>query len=389
MSEQPLTAPPLNLAVIWMDWYAYHIARLQGLMSVPRFAGSVVGIELVGGAGFYPGLKFREQSRARLPIQTLLPDCSWHDAGQLRLARLLWARLSELNPAAVLVPGYATLPALAAALWARRYRKTSILMTESTAYDHERVGWKELLKARMLRLLFDVAVTGGTAHRRYLEQLGFPKDKVARYYDVVDNSTLAVMTAELRQSGANPLGLGSRTYFLYVGRMAPEKNVEGLLQAWIAYRDEGGNWPLVLVGDGPALPELRAMAAKSEHRDEVHFPGLKTAQELPAYYAFAGCFVLPSTREPWGLVVNEAMASSLPVLVSSRCGSAEDLVEEGRNGFTFDPRGGELKASLDKIASLSADELTAMGARSSHIIAAYSPQNFGFQVESILQMAEA
>jgi 1,2-diacylglycerol 3-alpha-glucosyltransferase len=380
---------PPRLAVIWMDWYAYHIARVQGLLSVPQFAGSVVGIELVGGVGFYPGLSFREQARKQLPIHTLLPDCSWHEAGQLRLARLLWARLNLLKPAAVMVPGYATLPALAAALWARVHGKTSILMTESTAYDHERVGWKELIKAKLLRLLFDVAVTGGTAHRRYLEQLGFPKDKVARYYDVVDNSTLAQETLDLRRFGAGLFGLPLHPYFLYVGRMAPEKNVEGLLGAWFAYRDEGGDWPLVLVGDGSALPELRIMAAKSQYGSEVHFAGMKTSHDLPAYYAFAGCFVLPSTREPWGLVVNEAMASSLPVLVSSRCGSAEDLVEEGKNGFTFDPHSQELKARLRQIASFSEKELRAMGIRSSEIIAAYSPQNFGFEVESILQLAGA
>jgi 1,2-diacylglycerol 3-alpha-glucosyltransferase len=262
-------------------------------------------------------------------------------------------------------------------------------MTESTAYDHERVGWKELIKAKLLRLLFDVAVTGGTAHRRYLEQLGFPKDKVARYYDVVDNSTLAEETLDLRRFGAGLFGLPLHPYFLYVGRMAPEKNVEGLLEAWFAYRDEGGDWPLVLVGDGLALPGLRIMAAKSRYGSEVHFAGLKTSRDLPAYYAFAGCFVLPSTREPWGLVVNEAMASSLPVIVSSRCGSAEDLVEEGKNGFTFDPHSQELKARLRQIASFSEEELRAMGIRSSEIIAAYSPQNFGFEVESILQLAGA
>jgi glycosyltransferase involved in cell wall biosynthesis len=389
MSKHPVPTLPLRLAIIWIDWYAYHIARLQGLLSVPQFAGSVVGIELVGGVGVYAGLRFREQAREQLPIHTLLPDCNWQQTGQLRLARLLWARLNQLKPAAVMIPGYSTLPALAAALWTRRHRRTSILMTESTAADHVRVGWKELIKAKLLRLLFDVAVTGGTAHRRYLEQLGFPKGKVARYYDVVDNAALAVKTSELRRTGPNSFGLPLRPYFLYVGRMSPEKNVEGLLQAWLAYRDEGGEWPLILVGDGPALAGLQAVAAKSQHGSEVHFAGLRTSRELPAFYAFAGCFVLPSVREPWGLVVNEAMASSLPVLVSSRCGSAEDLVEEGQNGFIFDPRSQELKAKLSRIASLSDDQLRAMGSRSSQIIAAYSPQNFGCQVESILEMAGA
>jgi 1,2-diacylglycerol 3-alpha-glucosyltransferase len=389
MSKHPVPTLPLRLAIIWIDWYAYHIARLQGLLSVPQFAGNVIGIELVGGVGVYAGLRFREQAREQLPIHTLLPDCNWQQAGQLRLARLLWKHLNQLRPAAVLIPGYSTLPALAAAVWTRWHKGISILMTESTAADHVRAGWKELIKAKVLRLLFDVAVAGGIPQRRYLEQLGFPKTKVASYYDVVDNVALARNTSDLRRIGPKSFGLPLQPYFLYVGRMAPEKNVEGLLQAWLAYRDEGGSWPLVLVGDGPALPALQVVAAKTPHGSEVHFAGLRSSRELPAFYAFAGCFVLPSVREPWGLVVNEAMASSLPVLVSSRCGSAEDLVEEGQNGFTFDPRSQELKAKLSHIASLSDDQLRAMGSRSSEIIAAYSPQNFGFQVESILQMAGA
>lgn len=383
MPKQPV---PPRLAVIWIDWYAYHIARLQGLLSVPQFAGRVVGIELVGGAGVHAGLRFREQARERLPIHTLLPDCDWQQAGQLRLSRLLWERLSQLKPAAVMIPGYATLPALAAALWARLHKRTSILMTESSAADHSRVFWKELIKAKLLRLFFDLAVTGGAAHRRYLEQLGFPMAKVAGYYDVVDNEALEAKTSELRRTGPDSFGLPLRPYFLYVGRMSPEKNVEGLLEAWLTYREQGGEWPLVLVGDGPAFRELQAAAAKSQHGGEVHFAGLRTSRELPAFYAFAGCFVLPSVREPWGLVVNEAMASGLPVLVSSRCGSAEDLVEEGQNGFTFDPQAHELTARLHSIASLSGDQLRTMGRRSSQIITAYSPRNFGSQVQSILEM---
>jgi 1,2-diacylglycerol 3-alpha-glucosyltransferase len=69
----------------------------------------------------------------------------------------------------------------------------------------------------------------------------------------------------------------------------------------------------------------------------VLLPGFKQYSELPVYYGLASAFVHASTSEPWGLVVNEAMASGLPVLVSNQCGCAPDLVREDRNGFTFDP----------------------------------------------------
>jgi 1,2-diacylglycerol 3-alpha-glucosyltransferase len=379
----------VRVVVIWIDWYPYHVARLRGLLSTPELAGRVAGIELVGGIGVHNGLRFREAIPAGLPVRTLMPGADWRSAGQMRLARKLWGALHQMNPRAVLVPGYYSVPALVAALWARMHRRTSILMTESTAHDHIRAGWKEAFKALLIRMLFDSAIAGGRAHVRYLEQLGFPRDRIAHYYDVVDNSSFTGLAEKLRNSRAAGWGLPDSPYFLYVGRIAPEKNLECLVAAWEGYRDSGGTWPLVLVGDGPSLDGLRRMAACSPYAEEIHFAGQKSSEELPAYYSFAGCFVLPSTREPWGLVVNEAMASGLPVLVSSRCGSVEDLVEEGGNGFAFAPKPAELTARLVQIAAMSDARRRAMGLRSQQIIASYSPHNFGMQVQTLLHTAGA
>ena len=369
------------VAVIWIDWYAYHVARFAGLDNTPSLAGKVVGLEMVSGAGVHAGLRFREELPEGLAIETLMPGASWGEVSKLRLAVALWRRLSELRPKVVLVPGYYTLPGIAAALWARTHRRSSVLMTESTAFDHKRNGVRELLKKLVIRSLFDWAVTGGRAHVRYLEQLGFRRDRITGCYDVVDNETirraaLSLRAAERRQSEA--------PYFLYVGRLAEEKNVETLLGSWIRYREEGGEWPLVLAGDGPRRPALEAMAKASRFGGDITFTGLKSQRELLPFYAFAGCFVLPSTREPWGLVVNEAMAAELPVLVSRRCGCREDLVIEGENGFSFDPEDqAALTAGLHSIERLSAEQRTRMGTRSGEIISAYTPRGFGRAIASI------
>ena len=395
-ARRDVKSPSLRLAVIWIDWYAYHVARFAGLQATPALAGRVAGIELVGGIGVHAGLQFREPLPADLPVHTLLPHSSWQQASQLRLARLLWQQLSRLDPEAVLVPGYYTLPALAAALWAKVHGRTSLLMTESTAQDHTRSRWKEAVKSAGLRLLFEGAVTGGRAHRRYLNDLRFPSEHVGRFYDVVDNAAIEQSTSDLRRSlpeedsasRAMP-DLPSSPYFLYVGRLAPEKNIDGLLAAWLRYREEGGRWPLVLVGDGPAAASLRAFAASSPYGPEVHFAGHRGSRELAPFYAFAGCFVLPSKREPWGLVVNEAMAAGLPVLVSNRCGSAEDLLDEGGNGYSFDPHSiDQLTHCLKCISSLSRDDLERMGKQSTERITAYSPKNFGQEIARLLRGQE-
>ena len=264
-------------------------------------------------------------------------------------------------------------------------------MTESTNYDHVRVGWKEALKRVVLRLCFNWAVAGGKDHVSYLRELGFPADRIAGCYDVVDNAMFRDGTAALRESATpEQFGLPGSPYFVYVGRHAPEKNVRQLIDSWISYRNGGGSWPLVLVGDGPEHNALRHVANASPYASDVYFPGLKSSRELLPFYAFAGCFVLPSTREPWGLVVNEAMASSLPVIVSDRCGCAADLVEAGSNGFLFSPSQPEqLTQALNRIASLERAELHSMALGSAARIRAYSPQRFGAEVAQIVDAPPA
>jgi glycosyltransferase involved in cell wall biosynthesis len=235
----------------------------------------------------------------------------------------------------------------------------------------------------LIRALFDWAIAGGTAHRRYLEDLGFPMQRVMRFYDVVDNTYFRDRSNELRKFPASDFSLPPG-YFLYIGRLSEEKNVHGLLEEWSNYRQAGGTWPLVIVGNGPAYTDLQRRASLSPFATGIHFAGHKGFQDLPVYYAFAKCFILPSTREPWGLVVNEAMAAGLPVIVSTRCGCAEDLVDPGKNGFIFDPaRTGDLAGCMRRMEDATPFELEQMGANSLEIIGHYSPVAFGNEVALI------
>jgi 1,2-diacylglycerol 3-alpha-glucosyltransferase len=372
-----------DVVVIWIDWYPYHVARFRGLANNPSLRGRVTGVELVGGVGVHQGLKFREDLPTDLPVITLMPEHSWRDVSQVSVAVKLWKQISALDPEFVLIPGYYTLPGLAAAIWARVHQRTSVLMTESTAIDHKRVFWKELLKGFGMRVLFDWAIAGGRAHFDYLRQLGFKKTKIVGAYNVVDNDFFSKGADALRSAA---LFQHSQPYFLFVGRLAAEKNVRGLLNSWLSYRRQGGSWPLVLVGEGPEASALKATAVASEFAAEVYFPGLKTCEQTLPFYAHAGCFVLPSTREPWGLVTNEAMAAGLPVLISDRCGCAADLVASGENGFVFPAQDEQsLKNLLHHVESLPLEERARMGMVSKQMIENFSPAHFGRSVEVIVR----
>ncbi len=158
-------------------------------------------------------------------------------------------------------------------------------------------------------------------------------------------------------------------YFLASNRFIEKKNLPRLIEAYAGYREKAEKlkpeilkskisacqnvsvsdftpWDLVLLGDGALRPDLCRLISDLRLQDSVLLPGFIQYPELPTFYAHAGAFIHASTTEQWGLVVNEAMASGLPVLVSNRCGCAQDLVQEGVNGFTFDPYDVEQLAQL-------------------------------------------
>jgi glycosyltransferase involved in cell wall biosynthesis len=143
-----------------------------------------------------------------------------------------------------------------------------------------------------------------------------------------------------------------------------------------------------LLGDGPLKSDLCHLISDLGLQDSVLVPGFKQYDELPVYYGNASAFIHASTTEQWGLVVNEAMASGLPVLVSNRCGCAQDLVKEGVNGFTFDPCNVEEMAQLMfQMSAFQPFRLSAFGAASSEIIANWGPERFAEGMSAAVKMA--
>src|SRR5439155_16698329 len=154
--------------------------------------------------------------------------------------------------------------------------------------------------------------------------------------------------------------------------------LSGLLRGFAGYRKAAGPdpWDLVLLGDGPLRPEVDRLIGELGLTGAVHLPGFQQYPDLPTYYGLAGAFVHASTSEPWGLVVNEAMAAGLPVLVSDRCGCAPDLVADGVNGFTFAPQDHARLAGLMCRIAADPDRRLAMSRASRARIGPWGPERF-------------
>ena len=130
--------------------------------------------------------------------------------------------------------------------------------------------------------------------------------------------------------------------FLYVGRLVKHKNVEGIIRQFNRFFSDK-NVMLRIVGSGNEEDRLRRKYAS----DKVLFLGKKVDAELIKEFQNASCFLCPSLFEPWGLVVNEAMSSGLPVIVSKNVGASFDLIKDKETGFVAEDINGFGTKMLD------------------------------------------
>jgi len=304
--------------------------------------------------------------------------------------RAFYSALEQANPDVVAVNGWNNFGSLVAANCCMDRGIPMVVMSESARGDEPRTWWKEVIKRRIVNL-YSAALVGGQRHVEYLIELGMPRERIVTGYDVVDNDYFAQRAIEIRNSKSEirkKYGL-PENYFLASARFIEKKNLPSLIRAYAEYREKWKGhtpWDLVLLGDGPLRETLNTQLSTFNLHSHVHLPGFKQYDELPVYYAFANAFVHASTTEQWGLVVNEAIASGLPIIVSDRCGCVPELVQG--NGFTFDPMNEhELAAQMSKMALLPAEERKTFADASYKIAANFVPERFGKGLEQATQLA--
>jgi 1,2-diacylglycerol 3-alpha-glucosyltransferase len=380
MKHQPL------LCWIVENALPYHKARLQAAALQSRLR--VCMIELTDVDAHWSVQQPREPVKW-MQQRTLFPDKPWAEIEGRTMVQNLHASLGELRPDVVCINGWSRGGCIAALSWCVSRDVPAIMMSDSTAWDHARRSWKEAVKRRIVRLC-SASLVAGTPHREYIATLGAPPDRIFTGYDVVDNEHFRVgadgarrMEEQLRVK----LGL-PRQFLLACSRFVTKKNLGRLMEAYAKYRQMAGAtaWSFVIVGDGELKGELLTMRTRLGLDAHVRFTGAKSYLELPNYYGLAEAFIHGSTTEQWGLVVNEAMAAGLPVLVSERCGCAADLVVPGANGLLFNPEDvNSITKVMVEIADGSRDP-RAMGRKSQEIVTRWSPTRFA---EGLREAVEA
>ena len=367
MADAPLILG--RLAVLTREISNYHHARFLAL------AGHGIDLNVLAMSDEGPFAAFlKVQSQNGYRAQTLYSDLASYRAAAFseQMERDVSRALCRIDPAVVAVAGWASPESVHALDWARARGRRVVVMSDSQAHDARRSVWREAIKSRFLRCC-DAALVAGRSHRAYLQELGFDSSRVALGYDAVDNAHFAKGADAAR---LDPVGVRQRLglppeYIIACGRFIAKKNFSALVAAYARARARSNSkMHLVIVGEGEERQKIE-MAIRSHRLDAmVHLPGFCGYDELPAYLGLAKGFVHPALTEQWGLVVSEAAASGLPLVLSRTIGAAPELLVEGANGWLCDPRDeADMSRALEQLMTISAESWPHMANRSRRIVA--------------------
>lgn len=369
----------ISIGILFSSYGPYHFARVKGLINYPQIPQKqIIAIELARSQEEYPWKP--KINDLGFSVVSIIKDKPLEKTNIFQLLKRLNHTLNEVNPSVIAIAGYFQPTMLFTLVWCLWHRKPAILLSETTANDTPRSWWREVIKSWIVKR-YKAALVGGQPHKRYLIKLGIPAEGIFLGYDVVGND--AFNPSKIK-SLSKPI---EKPYFLAINRFISKKNLAFLISSYATYCQIAGEkaWDLVLCGDGEMRPQIEQQIHTLGLKKSIHLPGFLQQDELLPYFAHAGCFIHASIQEQWGLVVNEAMAASLPVLVSNCCGCFEDLVIEGINGFGFDPTNNQELTSLMLKISSGEVELDKMGQAALTHIQKFSPYYFA---QGLLQAVE-
>lgn len=336
-----------RVILFWGQFGPYHMDRCRAVAAALGDPAAVLGLEIADRSPFYDWAP--EAADSRFVKETLFPGKSYADMGRFARFRRLVRRILASRARHVFLCHADQPEYFAAAVCLRLAGRRVYVMSDSKFDDFPRFAWREVLKKAFYRP-YCGALVGGARSRDYLRFLGCPAGRIALGYDTVSIARIRKLAGAPPAPGGTP---HARRHFTAVARFLPKKNLAMLIDAYRAYCRQAGEAPrdLVLCGAGP---EEDALRRRAEGLDGVKFAGFLQADGVARVLATTLSLVLPSVEEQWGLVVNEALAMGVPVLVAHNVGARDSLVRTAINGHVFEPDNPEGLARL--MARLAADE---------------------------------
>ena len=260
------------------------------------------------------------------------------------------------------------------ALFAAKSKGIPVFLRGETHLELKKTAVTKCLHNYILKHVFriiDGFLVIGTKNREYYESLGVGSDKL---YDVpytVDNDRFIKDSEISRDEGK----LIKSKYnipenipiILFASKFMKRKHPEQVLEAANILQKKGYRFSVLMIGSGEMESELKNLV-KDYRLENVVFGGFINQSELPKIYGVSDIFVLPSESEPWGLIVNEVMCSGKPIIVGNEVGCAQDLVQDGVNGYRVNVQNTvQIADAIEKYLS-EPEKIHEMGKKSYEII---------------------
>jgi len=361
----------LKVLILHTDFRVYWKGRLHYLKSFLNEKGiDFYAIELFGKGSPY---EFDQFENAGEWWTCLFPDKSVRDLSADDIKHALFSKLDEINPDIIIGGSIVFFSGALGIRWAKQHRKKFIMFDDGKPSHIKRNFLTQSVKDMITKQVDGLWLPSPEYDAEYSN---LNKDKVLFFhgYNCIDNQLF-------KSTGKR--GFNNKV-IICVARLVPVKNFDALLNAWKIVEGNDTGYKLIIVGQGPEYEALTQLVTDS-NLQHVEFKGAIGNTELPEYYHNADAFILPSLYESWGLVVNEAMAAGLPVLLSKKINAYHSLLQEGVNGFGFDPLNiNDVAGAIMNYINLDADGKENMSQKSLQIINTMSYENMGLELFSAI-----
>ena len=318
-----------RIAFVWDNFGPLHADRCNAVARRLGETAQVLGIELFAGSDLYDWV---QPANIDFQKQTLFQEGRWSDHSHWQIASAIVRSANQTGCTAVFLSHYNEPAILLASLRLKRKGVKVFTMGCSKFDDAVRSNLRERAKRWFLRP-YNGAIGSEERSAAYFRYLGLAEAKVFGGYNTVDQDRIRHLADYPK---ADTASFADRP-FLAVARLIWEKNFPGMLRAYAAY-SQGLDHPrrLQIAGSGPLEAEMKALAAELAIESKVDWLGFVQTEQVAPLMRDALCLLLPSVSETFGNVVPEALALGLPVLASTQCGAADQLVKNGVSGFTFE-----------------------------------------------------
>jgi glycosyltransferase involved in cell wall biosynthesis len=310
----------MKVLILHTDLRVYWKRRIHFLRDYLAAHGvELFAVEIFGKGSPYD---FDPFSRTEKWWDCLFPKKGFGELSQIKIKKAVFKKLKKVDPDVVIAGSIVFSSGALGLRWAKRNKKKFIMFDDAKPSRVQRSRLVQSVK----NLITEQVDALWLPSDEYDEEWGalYDKTKIHFFYgfDCIDNDLFKPQNGKRLDNKK----------IICVSRLVEKKNIPVLLDSWKLIEQNNDVYKLSIVGDGPMLDKLIAHA-KSLDLKRVEFAGAVSNGQLPKYLHDADAFILPSLDESWGLVVNEAMAAGLPVLLTSKINAAATLLKDGVNGY--------------------------------------------------------